>query len=252
MLLDLEKLFRIFPASGCVIHLGAHKAEERDTYIQIGLEPRVWVEAQRELADELQSQFSEPEDVVIHGAVWHKAGLTLKLNQATDSQSSSLLDFDSHSRVYPETKFFGTEECKTITLASLLNQQESVGLVSIDLQGVELNALLGAGAQIREVPLIYTEVNFRSLYKGGALVGDIDSHLRQFGFTRAVTARQGDDGWGDALYVRNTELTLLRKVRLFPTRLSLLFWASLGRAHRTAVGWRSSFGDSRGMSKLSN
>jgi hypothetical protein len=49
----------------------------------------------------------------------------------------------------------------------------------MDLQGAELQALVGCGAMLREVKLIYTEISFRPMYMGQALFHDIDSYLSE-------------------------------------------------------------------------
>lgn len=215
MLIDLSKVLQLWEKGGAVIHVGAHLAEERDFYRSVGLVPRIWVEAQSALVSRLREKLDEPDDLVIQGAVWHTSGQEITLNIANNSQSSSVLEFGTHRQRYPETNFIGTEHCLTLTLGSILvRSKERVTLVNLDIQGTELEALKGAGKQLIDVPLIYTEVNFESLYEGCALVGEIDDYLAKFGFCRTITAKQGLDGWGDALYVREADLTKYRRLRL--------------------------------------
>ena len=233
MLIDLIKVFRVLKKNGAVVHLGAHHAEERDLYLGLGLTPRIWVEAQGALANELKRKLQDSADVVIHNAVWHTPGMTIRLNVSNNSQSSSIYSFGTHKHRYPDTHFIGHEECTTVTLDSILQKvKEPIALVNLDIQGAELPALKGAGHLLSSVPMIYTEVNFEHLYEGCALVGEIDTYLSRKGYRRLVTARQGRDGWGDALYVRASEVSPLIRMRFLFLQATLGAKQAMGAVHR--------------------
>jgi hypothetical protein len=72
---------------------------------------------------------------------------------------------------------------------------------NIDIQGAELLALKGATKYLEHVDVLYLEVNTKELYKGGALVGELDEFLADYKFKRILT-EMTCHGWGEALYVK--------------------------------------------------
>lgn len=209
MLFEIGNVFKQLSLdAGPVIHVGAHEAEEREYYISLNLTPRIWIEAQPELASKLREGLVPPMDQVLEGAVWSASGILLDLNISSNSQSSSILEFGSHSANYPDITYVGTVEVQTIVLEDVLAKMESVALLNLDIQGAELQALKGAGEELAKVQAIYTEVNFEEVYKGCALISEIDSFLLGYGFKRTLTYRT-QAGWGDALYLRQNALTRL-------------------------------------------
>jgi hypothetical protein len=74
---------------------------------------------------------------------------------------------------------------------------------NFDIQGAELLALKGAMKSIEYVKALYLEVNIEEVYKGAALMSDLDDFLSKYNFKRVVTKMTGY-GWGDALYIKAT------------------------------------------------
>ena len=54
---------------------------------------------------------------------------------------------------------------------------------------------------LNRVDYIYTEVNSDYVYKGCALIGELDEYLLRFGLHRVET-KWTDCKWGDAFYIR--------------------------------------------------
>jgi hypothetical protein len=71
---------------------------------------------------------------------------------------------------------------------------------NFDIQGAELMALKGATKSIQHAKVLYLEVNERELYKGCALMPEIDDFLAKYKFKRVLTSMT-QYGWGDALYI---------------------------------------------------
>lgn len=82
-----------------------------------------------------------------------------------------------------------------------MNGKEVPDFINLDIQGVELQAIMSLGVLIDQVNVIYTEVNKRQVYVGCNLIQDIDAYLKKYGFRRIATRWQRRSGWGDALYV---------------------------------------------------
>lgn len=209
MLFEIGIIFkRLSLDAGPVIHVGAHEAEERESYMSLNLTPRIWIEAQPDLVSRLRERLDPPEDQVLQGAAWSASGILFNLNIASNSQSSSILELGSHSTNYPDITYVGTVQVHTIVLEDVLAKMERVALLNLDIQGAELQALKGASDELAKVQAIYTEVNFEELYKDCPLVGEIDSYLLGYGFKRVLTYRT-PAGWGDALYLRQNMLVRL-------------------------------------------
>jgi FkbM family methyltransferase len=120
------------------------------------------------------------------------------------SQSSSILDLGTHKTAHPEVCFIEDRVKimhridKYFTPGALTN----LDFLNIDLQGAELKALKGIGKLLHQFKWAYLEVNQQELYKGCALVGEIDDYMLKFGFKRVETKWCGNTGWGDALYIK--------------------------------------------------
>jgi FkbM family methyltransferase len=203
MLIKIDDHFRrLGLSSGAVVHVGAHEAEERKLYLDLNLVPRIWIEAQPKLAAALSIKLHPPDDQILQGAAWSEVGMTFDFNVSSNSQSSSVLEFGTHSQNYPDIEYVKTVKVHSIVLEDVLSDLKSVTLLNLDIQGAELQALRGAGRALEKVKAIYTEVNFEEVYKDCALIAELDAYLREFGFKRVLTF-QTKDGWGDALYLHN-------------------------------------------------
>jgi FkbM family methyltransferase len=92
-------------------------------------------------------------------------------------------------------------------------------IVKLDLQGNELDALIGAENLIAGVKIALIEVQFTSLYEGSPLFSEIEIFLREKGlnlFQLYDLVRSPDDGrllYGDALFV-NESVDLIKKTKL--------------------------------------
>ncbi|UCE49370.1 MAG: FkbM family methyltransferase, partial [Phycisphaerales bacterium] len=90
----------------------------------------------------------------------------------------------------------------------------SIELIKLDIQGAELKALRGAARMLEDSTLIvYTEICFNPLYEGGALYGEIDLLLRDYGFGLYDIYKPKCDSrglimWANAIFVNLKRLGL--------------------------------------------
>ena len=82
----------------------------------------------------------------------------------------------------------------------------------LDIQGAELMALKGSVETLKNIDAIVTEVSCTELYKGCALIEDLDAFLLKHGFRRINTLVNGFS-WGDALYLKKTFLSQTHQKR---------------------------------------
>ena len=65
-----------------------------------------------------------------------------------------------------------------------------------------VNSTCCAINSIKNVDVLYLEVNERELYKKCGLINEIDTFLSQYNFKRVLT-EMTQFGWGDAIYIKN-------------------------------------------------
>jgi FkbM family methyltransferase len=206
MLISVEELVRnwaIHPSG--VVHVGAHLGEEANAYVGFNWVPVFWIEAQPELVKQLQERLPSQEHKVIQAAVWNVNDSVLNLHLASNSQSSSLLEFGSHSTDYPDIKFTDAIPVLTKRLDALISPKEMPNFINIDIQGVEMQAIEGLGDLIENLDYIFVEVNRREVYVNCTKVWELDEYLMRRDFKRVITRWYFKQGWGDALYIRNTK-----------------------------------------------
>lgn len=234
---DLSQVFNL-PSMG-VLHVGAHEAEEFDFYDALGWGPITWVEAQPSLVMKLRNRLDLERNRVIQAAVWDKSGVELTFKISSNSQSSSLLELGTHSDDYPMITYVEEISVCTTRLDDVLTSDDSFEFINLDLQGAEGRALIGLGNLLSKVNFVYTEVNKQEVYVGCALIKDLDIYLRDRGFSRVATRWVPFRGWGDAFYVRNSELTQ-RKLQYLKLALlqSKYFFSEYSRAILLGIYYR--------------
>jgi FkbM family methyltransferase len=188
---------------GGLLHVGAHEGQEAPMYKKLGFNPVFWVEAETETFNTLEKNLeAHPGHVAIQAVVADEIK-TVTFHHANNGQSSSILELGTHAKEHPEVVYTGERERMATTIETLfeLGLIEQCNFLNLDIQGAELMALQGAHGYLAGVDYIYTEVNIKPLYKGCALLKDLDSWLGSRGFER-VEIMMTRHGWGDALYVR--------------------------------------------------
>ena len=185
-----------------VLHVGAHLGEEAIEYESFGWLPVIWVEAQPKLVSALRNKLSEDKHQVFEAAIWDEDNVKMRFLMANNSQSSSLLNFGSHSNSYPSILMDEQFEVSTVRLDSLLREIEIPSFANFDIQGVEGRAIVSLGRRIDSLDAIYTEVNRKEVYIGCMQIDEMDILLNGEGFKRVAVRWVLGKGWGDALYLR--------------------------------------------------
>lgn len=217
MLIDFRKLF---PKHGInpkgVLHVGANVGEECEVYIELGLYKQVWIEASPGIFRRLNTNVGKWAGVwTINACISDTDDEDVLFHISNNgSQSSSILELGTHKVAHPEVHYIADIPMKTKRIDSLFPYSiysdamspkitlDGLDFLNIDIQGAELKALRGMGDLLHQFKWAYLEVNKEELYKGCALVGEIDNYLLGFGFKRVETFWCGNTGWGDALYIK--------------------------------------------------
>lgn len=209
MLIPLKELvtrFNVKPSG--VLHVGANVGEEAIQYEEQGIKNVVWIEANPDIFKTLVMNVS----VLGHKYFNFAAGdenkeVTLHISN-NSGQSSSILPLGTHARNHPTVKYTHDISVPMMRIDSFFSyvpgQSErydlkDVDFLSMDIQGFELPALKGMGDIINQFKWVYLEVNKEQVYKGNALVGEVDQYLSKFGF-RPRAEKWTSAKWGDKFY----------------------------------------------------
>ena len=129
----------------------------------------------------------------------------VNLNITSNSQSSSILNLKEHSIMYPTIKKIKEVKVPSSTLNYEFSKKYNIknyNMLNMDIQGSELLVLKGSANILKNFDLIYTEINFKEMYEGCALVDDLDNFLETYGFYRCMTSTPESEYWGDAIYIK--------------------------------------------------
>lgn len=201
MLLPLNSLVQEFKLKLTgVLHVGAHKAEERKAYLEYVPEHQIcWLEAQPSLVTYLRQTY--PEIQVWPVLVSNTDNTSCDFMVTNNGESSSMLELAAHKTEHPHIVEVDRLALKTQRLDTFLKQHPcpQANFLNLDIQGAELKALQGLGQYLQQFDYIYTEVNEKVLYYGCALLPELDEFLRDY---VRVRTKMTCHGWGDALYVK--------------------------------------------------
>ena len=194
-----------------VLHIGAHLCEEINRYhkhLKLNNSQIIWVEANPDLVKKISK--IDKTIIVKNFICCDKDTGTTKLNIANNGQSSSILKFGTHEKLYSNIKYTGYVSVKNNRIDNMYKTEKIpnnfANFLNLDIQGAELLALKGMGNLINDFDYIYTEVNSDYVYKNCALVHEIDDYLKKYNFIRVetywVTKNGESQGWGDAFYIK--------------------------------------------------
>lgn len=205
-----------------LIHVGAHTCLEFRDYLAMSLDSVMLFEPLEDvfqglrdnvnasLRDCLNGRF--PNTILVNKAlgseVSRKEMWVEDTNPFGAGMSSSLLEPKLHTEQYPDIVFDKRRQVDVSTLdEELMGSRLLYNILNIDVQGYELEVLKGASEALKNIEIIFIEVNAREMYKGCVLVGELDRFLEKHGFKREETVWQyhnGQETWGDAIYVSHS------------------------------------------------
>jgi len=207
MLISFKQIVKVLLENNIHIfgsfHIGAHECEEIPFYNQLGLklENVVWIDA---MASKVQEATKRGIPNVYNAVITDKDDEEIIFNVSNNVQSSSVLEFGTHSQEHPSVVYVDKINVKSITIDTFFERNNidasKYNFWNFDIQGAELIALKGATQSIKYAKAIYLEVNEKELYKDCGLITEIDTFLLQYNFKRVLT-NITQHGWGDALYI---------------------------------------------------
>jgi FkbM family methyltransferase len=207
MLMSIEDMKEMNVSPSCILHIGAHEAEEKEIYKKMGCNKVLWIESMQEKYETISKAIAdEPNMSVIIATVWSEDNKVLSFYQTNNGESSSVYELELHKNLYPfisVSKEYKVVTSKIDTLLSFTIKNKYVpDMISLDIQGAELEALMGAKQTLENVKWIYTEISYIPLYKNAATEFELTKFLNSLGYKKEKEIDTGM-GWGDALYEKN-------------------------------------------------
>lgn len=213
MLIEFPFIYRYLEQSGKkprgVFHIGAHKCEEKIDYNRMGISDQniVWVDGNEDIVKDMKSHGIQN---IYYGLIDEKEH-DVVFYITNNGQSSSILEMGTHKDMYKHIVVVEERKQTTTTLEKLVKENKldmsNLNFWNFDIQGAELLALKGAGDLLNYADALYLEVNTQEVYKNCARLEELDEFLFHKGFQRVAISMYrnnmgGDDGWGDALWIR--------------------------------------------------
>lgn len=204
MLIDFDMLMKKYEIPRGIIHIGAHRLQERERYFKHGISNIVWIEANEKIFAQMQNKISKSERIfnVLISDEDHKEYVFKITN---NEQSSSLLNLDKHKLYHPDVFVVDAKKLYSKKMSTLIVEEKidskQYNFLNLDIQGAELLALRGFDEYVKDFDYIYTEINADYLYENCCLVSEIDDYLSNFGFRRTETSMTPNQ-WGDGFYTK--------------------------------------------------
>lgn len=175
-----------------VVHLGANSGQERFIYARRGLDV-VWVEPIPEVFEQLERNIASfPRQRAVRALVSDRDGASVRFHVTNNAgKSSSMLELAEHRDVWPHVRVAREIELETVTLPTLLSREgiELAGFDALvmDVQGAEMQALLGAAPILDRFTWIKAELFGFEAYRGVCQRPEVDAFLATHGFRPVLT-----------------------------------------------------------------
>lgn len=212
MLIDLKQAIAKHNLSlKGVIHVGANKGQEADIYSDLGLEV-VWIEAIPEVCEQLNEHIGNYKNqVAVNACIGAENGIAKVFHISNnEAQSSSYLELGTHIQAHPDVYYVSKFSTQTVRIDSLLKGMcidvDEHWLLVADIQGAEMDALIGCGDLLNKFGCVYLEVNTQHLYEGCALKHEIENYLAHYKFVPVEEFIYAHWGWGDEFFIRKNIL----------------------------------------------
>lgn len=207
MLISISRLKEFFPKPNGILQLGAYDGGESEAWKEWGCDNIVYVEPNPFLFQQLVKKVGLENCYQL--AVYDKDDLELEMNlvfskDRTNLGCSSLLDPSPILLQNPYLERCGKIKIQTTTLEKLLTKHPNVDTLILDVEGLELICLKGAGLLLKSIKAILTEFTLKTRYRGDCLLSDLDKFLAPLGFDRVITEfATPEKSWGDGLFIRS-------------------------------------------------
>ena len=132
-----------------------------------------------------QKVFSEDNNTIFHlAAIGSKSEQSLMHVSAKDDSSSLLPISSLQEKIFPGTNEIDTVNVRVALLEDFIDESNIVepALLKLDVQGYELEALLGCSSLLHKFKWVYCECSFVELYEEQKLAADVIDWLSNKGY----------------------------------------------------------------------
>lgn len=193
---------KIIGGSQGVLHIGAHLGQESKMY-QSSRTQVIWIEAIPEIAARLSEDLHNiPEQKVITALLGKKNLEHVKLNLSSNNfESSSIYEFGSEIG-FSNLRMTASIQLPMLRLDTIFTKSDLANYQTwiIDVQGAELDVLIGAGSLLEICNVLQVEVSTREVYKGATSWIDLKDYLSSNGFIEIVTPKRSSHQ--DIIFIR--------------------------------------------------
>jgi FkbM family methyltransferase len=195
-----------------IVYAGAFTGEHIPIFLTIGFERVLAIEPNPAAFAQL-SKLASDRVRCVHGALSASEGSASLYDVEGVPTLNSLLEPDlpaifAHLGRRPPS--LDRIAVKTFALDDILGglPEETYNVLYMNIQGGELNALLGASGSLSGLQAIVTEVNFVPRYRGCPTFDVLDRHLEERGFRMMRLRKYGWSGGehGEAFYLSHAHL----------------------------------------------
>jgi len=201
---NIDELFIFFKVNvKGILHIGAHKCEELETYLKYTTTDKIlWVEAIESLIKQNLEKNSNLK--ILNAVVSNEDDKDIEFKITNLTNCSSILDLKYHKEIHPSIEVVEIIKMKTTTIQTLYKENNinplDYNTLVMDIQGAELLALEGMGNDLNNIDTIYIEVNEKELYEGCCDLNSLYKYLINFGFERKYITLL--NGYGNAFYLK--------------------------------------------------
>lgn len=205
---EISKLIisQYLPEKPTILEAGGYKGEDTIEMSQLWPESTIYTfEPLPTLFKELQENTQRYNNIICFDfALGNKIKKTpFFVSTIGHDGSSSILEPEEHLTIHPEIGFAKKILVNQITIDAWAeeNNIKKIDFLWLDLQGAEPLVLQASPKILQTVSVIYTEVNFKEMYKNCILFTEFKNWLVSKGFKLIHVTPQRT--YGTALFVRN-------------------------------------------------
>lgn len=195
-----------------VFHVGAHYGEEAEDYNSLGW-PVIWVEGDPDIFKTLKERVNAYPNQFAYECLCSDVSNTPVLFHRTsnDGHSSSILVLSKEMHSVWGIKPASQVMLKTRRLDDMIVSENIIlspyNFLNIDIQGCELQALIGLGTLLSRFEVLLIELDWGGCYEGVSRPREIESFLSAHGFQRIFLSIGYPQGYGiwilrESSYVR--------------------------------------------------
>ena len=200
-----------------IAQFGAHNGQEIEIFKNISNDKIYLFEPQLNAFNKLVDKTVDFEEIIVHnvGLGSYKSEKFLFVDVENEGQSASIYKPKIHLDIFPGISFENKEKINIETFDAF---NLEVDLICLDIQGAELDALIGSKNSLKFTKCLVVEVSREELYENQPSVYEIDAFLINNNFVRVSTkwAESGKFLYGDAFYINKDFISI------FNVKLSLL------------------------------